>query len=85
MTKLKDLTGSEEYASLRRLLASTLFNQRSSLTNVYEYCDMIQRTAARTDEESIDDIVSSDVMEMLNNSGRMARYLEEMGLDFEKD
>ena len=85
MMKLKDIADSEGYPSLFRFLKLLLFNQRAALMNVYEYCDLFQRTAARTNEESVDDIVAADIMDMLNDSGRIHQYLEEIDSGFEED
>ena len=85
MKKLKDIADRDEYPSLSRLLTSIIFSQRSALTNVYEYCDLFQRTTARTNEESVDDIVAADIMKMLENTGRLDRYRREIDSGFEEN
>ena len=84
MKKLKDIAERDGYPSVARLMRPLIFNQRAALMNVYEYCDIFRRTTARTDEQSIDDIVSEDIMDMLNESGRLARYLDEIDSGFEE-
>ncbi len=84
MKKLKDVADRDGYQSLSRLLVSLSFNQRTTLADVYEYCDLFQRKAARTDEGLIDDIVGADIMEMLNDSGRIDRYYDEIDSGFEE-
>ena len=85
MGKLKDVAVRDGYPTLTRLLASLSFNQGSTLTNVYEYCDVFQRMAARTNEEAADDIVGADIMQLLNESGRIYRYIDEIDSGFEED
>ena len=84
MKKLKDIAERDGYPSVSRLLNQLIFSQRTSLTNVFEYCDQFKRQNAGLDEEAVDERVGDDLMELLRETGRMARYIEEWDSGFEE-